>query len=297
MINVILNAVLLSNIKKYFILLTLISLGGLTLFNVASGKPFLYNVDATNNENEEVEFDDDETEEEDGDELEDRNDIEDENDDESENEDNDTNSSRASVKINNEVFSTSSTEQNIQVSIKNGKASIKIKVKNANGEEEVIEKEVEGETNISVTVKVESGEHHIQVKTAEGKVILNDQTESNQVQATTSLPINVDIQNNQVTIETSSGTVTLKNLPADVVEILKKLGTLDLVNSINIEEETKDGKVKIIYKVSGNNKVKFLRIFNVSANISANVDSETSGVTIQSQPWYLKYLGFLFSSN
>src|SRR3989344_17337 len=297
MINVILNAGLLSNIKKYFILLTLISLGGLTLFNVASGKPFLYNVDATNNENEEVEFDDDETEEEDGDELEDRNDIEDENDDESENEDNDTNSSRASVKINNEVFSTSSTEQNIQVSIKNGKASIKIKVKNANGEEEVIEKEVEGETNISVTVKVESGEHHIQVKTAEGKVILNDQTESNQVQATTSLPINEDIQNNQVTIETSSGTVTLKNLPADVVEILKKLGTLDLVNSINIEEETKDGKVKIIYKVSGNNKVKFLRIFNVSANISANVDSETSGVTIQSQPWYLKYLGFLFSSN
>ncbi|KKQ85908.1 MAG: hypothetical protein UT08_C0003G0071 [Candidatus Woesebacteria bacterium GW2011_GWB1_38_8] len=284
-----------NNIKtslKILFLITLIFLfSNLIISGSLTNKSILNFVFAQNEGDEDIESDEEELEDQD-----DNEDV-DENDDESENEDNDTNSSRASVKINNEVFSTSSTEQNIQVSIKNGKASIKIKVKNANGEEEVIEKEVEGETNISVTVKVESGEHHIQVKTAEGKVILNDQTESNQVQATTSLPINVDIQNNQVTIETSSGTVTLKNLPADVVEILKKLGTLDLVNSINIEEETKDGKVKIIYKVSGNNKVKFLRVFNVSANISANVDSETSGVTIQSQPWYLKYLGFLFSSN
>jgi hypothetical protein len=71
---------------------------------------------------------------------------------------------------------------------------------------------------------------------------------------------------------------------------------LNQLKSLELKVKTEGNKTKVVYHAKGEDNVMFLGLFKVRAEVEAEVDASTGDQRLVSQPWYLKYLGFLFSS-
>ena len=188
------------------------------------------------------------------------------------------------------------TEQKVEIKVENGRAFIKIKTKNRAGKE--IEQELEATSSANIALlklKVKGGEIKLRVRTENGKVVLVEEESEGLTSAITNLPITIDSENNVVSVHTSSGDVNITEFPAGVLQNLFASENLDQLDSLELKVKTQEGKTKVVYHAKGEDNVKFLGIFNVEAQVEAQVDATTGLQEIVNQPWYLKYLSFLFT--
>lgn len=188
-------------------------------------------------------------------------------------------------------------EQKVEIKTENGKIVIKVKSKNSFGREVEEELEASGTAQIaSFKLKVKNGEIKLKIKTEDGKVVLVEEGANGDIPAISDLPLTIDSENNVITVHTSSGDINLNQFPAGAVEAILSQVELNRVESVQLKARVENGDTKIVYHAKGEDEVKFLGLFKVEAEIQAEVNAQTGETEIVSQPWYLKYLSFLFTS-
>ena len=114
------------------------------------------------------------------------------------------------------------------------------------------------------------------------------------VSAYADFPIYVNPKENELTIETSSGSANLSILPLEAVEIaLRAKNITNFFQEGVLIEEREHGILS--YKISGEKQVDILNIMTFQVPVTTYISTTTGEVLDIDQPKWLSLFGFLFS--
>lgn len=190
----------------------------------------------------------------------------------------------------------SDSEQEVELSSEDGRIFVKIKTKTQSGE---FEKEIEasGSANIaSLKLKIKDEEVDLKIKSQDGEILLVQEVENGDRVASTNLQMLINSTTNTISIQTESGTYELLKFPAEIMNTLLSSESLENVEKLELKENFEGGVTRIVYHAEGSDSVKLLGLFTVNAPIGVDIDSQSGQELLVSEPWYLKYLSFLFSN-
>lgn len=166
---------------------------------------------------------------------------------------------------------------------------LQVQTENASQEQTRVEMNEEA---VLLEMQNQSTGNQLRVKQADGALYLQD----GEVEAMTNLSFEVDTETGEIMVTTASGKeVPLSEHPSQMLERLVEEGTLDSATEIElVEDEVESDEVK--YVVDGVNDCKLLGLLDVAAPVEVTVDAETGEELSLVQPWYLDWLGFLFTN-
>lgn len=139
---------------------------------------------------------------------------------------------------------------------------------------------VEDNSTKDVTVSP-SGDNQLEIKDQEHSVQTN-------------FPITVNQTDNTISVTTPKGEVKVKDLPSTTIDNLVKNKVFTNVTETQIKTST-DGTGNPVLNVQGTTTRKFLGIFPIRSNTTAEVDPTTGNVTKLNTSWFENTFGFLFS--
>ena len=186
-------------------------------------------------------------------------------------------------------------EQEVELRSVDGRIFVKIKTKTRRGEFEE-EIEASGSANIaSLKLKIKDEEVDLKIESRDGNILLVQEVENGERVASTNLQMLINSTTNTISIQTESGTFELLKFPAEIMNTLLSSESLENVEKLELKENFEGGVTRIVYHAEGSDSVKLLGLFTVNAPIGVDIDSQSGQELLVSEPWYLKYLSFLFS--
>ena len=121
--------------------------------------------------------------------------------------------------------------------------------------------------------------------------------ESDAATASTKFPLSIDPATNTLTVETPSGNINVNILPDQAINNLVRNKKIEAVSSTELElndaqESTEDS---LIYTVQGLKTVKLFGKIPVVEKVEIKYGAQSDRVLGESEPWYMKAFGFLFT--
>lgn len=192
----------------------------------------------------------------------------------------------------------------IEMRNENGRIRIRVKTKDALGNETEQRLELRPEEGLARLRVVENGvEKDVKVRAAGDRFVIEQEGfgtvgPDRLVAATTNFPLTVDLETNSIAVTTPIGTVNVRQLPAKAIQQVLAANVIDTVTSTELaetEKETTDPNRQVVYRIKGVKDTRFLGLIKVDAPILAEVSALTGEQTFVKQPWYLNAFGFLFA--
>lgn len=194
----------------------------------------------------------------------------------------------------------------IEMRNENGRIRIRVKTKDALGNETDQRLELRPEEGIARLRVAENGiEKDVKVRVAGDRFVIEQEGfgavgADGLVAATTNFPLTVDAETNTITVTTPLGIVNVQQLPATAIQHILAANVIDKVESTELvqpekEQDKKDPNKQVVFRIKGVKETRFLGLIKVDAPILAEVSAITGQQTFVSQPWYLNAFGFLFA--
>ena len=191
----------------------------------------------------------------------------------------------------------------VEMRNENGRIFIRVKTKDAFGNETDQRLELRPEEGIARLRVAENGvEKDVKVRVQNDRFVIEQEgfevvSPDGIIRATTNFPLTVNTETNSIAVTTPIGTFNVQQLPAKAIEQVLAANIIDTVTSTELdesEEETTDPNKQVVYRIKGVRNTRFLGLIKVDAPILAEVSAITGQTILVKQPWYLNAFGFLF---
>ena len=114
----------------------------------------------------------------------------------------------------------------------------------------------------------------------------------NGVTVQTNYPVVIDPQTQTVAIRTPGGVIVINTLPSQAVGGVKPADKPTIIQSAVLGAQ--DGQS--YYELTGTQDRKLLGIMPITANIQTKINTENGAVVSVDRPWFLNFLGFLYTT-
>jgi hypothetical protein len=221
------------------------------------------------------------------------------------------NEARGSGSLFGSLLADDSSTKTVALRVKNGKVLQVVKFKDATG------KVTESVSELKTTSVIAVSGHDSSGKASKLKIRFNNghfELEQAGIKILSNFPITIDPSSNSISIVTPAGPVALRGLHVAAINELKQRRLFTNLDEIELENENKADNVqkpedvdvssefktpplseKLIIRISAYKTVKLFNLIPLQAPITLKLAPDTGTVATTTQPWYLNWLGVLFS--
>jgi hypothetical protein len=115
------------------------------------------------------------------------------------------------------------------------------------------------------------------------------------VEVETVFPIRIDPDASSLSIVTSKGEVLIKVLPVEAVEALLSSNIIDSKKQIDLVENSSSETNLAAYQIKARKEAKLFALFPMNFDVEVKVGVQSGENLSVKQPFFLRFLGFLFT--